>query len=191
MCRMLLLTALTANSLHLTEKMISPTDLLNSNIQGCGLLKMIRLMKKRTQDNIRKKKMTLLKLRSNKYWVTATMNIMMRDISLRTSWEELLRKTQLPLASTSKQVMEDIDSWWQILIEDWNSNQAKCKQAAAQSNYSKYRTIVIWVIKGNQLMIWSSLVLEKKSKGELFVSLPKNKSRSLLNIKMSQSKPRL
>lgn len=190
MFRMWHLSDLTANSLPHTEKMKFRTSVLSSNIQDCGQLIMIRSMKKRTPDNIIKMEMNLSKSRSNRYWMKVRMSHMMKDISLRSSWEGLLRKTRLPLGSTLKQMMEDTDTWSQ-LPGDSNSNQPKCKQAAAPFNYNKYRTIATWFTKGNQLMKWSSLVLEKKSKEKLFVYLPKNKSRSLSNTKMSKNKLRL
>jgi hypothetical protein len=150
---------------------------------------MILMTRKKITGSFKRRK-TPLKLKSSRYWVIATMKMiinMKMNINLRTLWEELSRRILLEQGSTSRPVMVGIGT----LDREGSSNSLiKCKLAAVPYSYNKFKMIVIWAIRGNLLMTSSSPAQEKRLKGKYFACPQKSKLRLLSNIRMSRNKLR-
>jgi hypothetical protein len=137
---------------------------------------MIPLTKKKIIDSFKRRK-TLLKSKSSRYWVIATMKMiinMKMNINLHTLWEELSRRILLGLGSISRPVMAGIGT----LDREGSSNSLlKCKLAAVPYSCNKFKTIVIWAIRDNLLMNLSNPAQEKRLKGKYFACHQKSKLR--------------
>jgi hypothetical protein len=132
------------------------------------------LMRKKITGSFKRRK-TPLKLKSSRYWVTATMKMiinMKMNINLHTLWEELSRRILLGQASILRPVMAGIGT----LDREGSSNSLiKCKQAAVPYSCNKFKTIVIWAIRDNLLMTPNSPAKEKRLKGKYFACPQKSK----------------
>jgi hypothetical protein len=135
---------------------------------------MIPLTKKKIIDSFKRRK-TLLKSKSSRYWVIATMKMiinMKMNINLHTLWEELSRRILLVQGSISRPVMAGIGT----LDREGSSNSLiKCKLAAVPYSCNKFKTIVIWAIRDNLLMSPSNPAKEKRLKGKYFACPQKSK----------------
>jgi hypothetical protein len=146
----------------------------SSNIQDCGPLIMNPMTKKKITGSFKRRK-TPLRLKSSRYWVIATMKMIINtrmNINHHTLWEELSRRILLGQGSISRPVMAGNGT---LDKEDSSNSLIKCKLAAVPYSYNKFKTIVIWAIRDNLSMTPNSPAKEKRLKGKYFACPQKSK----------------